>query len=280
MTWAEPEDGALVEHNTVEELVRVYEKAEADIRSGFALVVCAMASLNATVAAGKSDLYLRTRHDRQGIARFDDPDEHLVQLRRDVWRTLIERMQVRRAMSIAAWDKLQRQVNDEDPPAITADNLHDMIAQFREDIPAMLKAAVDEVFDWLRPHGGRYKTNSEFEIGERVVLTGVVSRGFGRTWGTQYNSRDQHLIALENVFYMVAGTPRPEGGYYSDIAAAIKTIPNDQPCVGGTPMFEFRGFKNGNLHLKFRRPDLVAKLNAIAGGNRLKPAPAAAGVSP
>jgi len=275
MTWAEPEDAALAAHNTVEELVRVYEQAEADIRAGFALVVGALDRLNATVAAGKSDLYLRGRHDRQAVARFDDPDDHLIQLRRDVWRTLIERMQVRRAMSIAAWDKLQRQINDEDPPAINAENLTNMVEQFRDDIPEMLKAAVDEVFDWLRPRGGRYKTNSEFEIGERVVLTSVVSRGFGRTWGTQYNSRDQHLIALENVFYMVAGTPRPDRGYYSDLAAAIKQVPNSQPCVGGTEMFEFRGFKNGNLHLKFRRVDLVAKLNAIAGGNRLKPAPAA-----
>lgn len=271
MTRAEPADGALVEHSTVEELVRIYEQAEADIRTGFRLVADAVVSLNNTVAAGGGNLYLRSRFNHHAIAHFDEPDDHLTHLRRDVWSLLIDRMQVRRAMSIAAWEKLQKQINDEDPPAITVSNLHDMVDQFREDIPTMLKEAVAEVFEWLRPRGGRYKTNSEFEIGERVVLTGCVSHGSAGKWDRSYY-RSQYLIALENVFYTVAGTPRPVQGYYADLEVAIMAIPNSQPCIGGTDMFEFRGYRNGNLHLKFRRMDLVAKLNAIAGGNRLKPA--------
>jgi Domain of unknown function (DUF4942) len=269
VTWADAQDAILVEHNTVKELVRVYEQAESDIRRGFKMVVDALASLNGTVAAGQGNLYLRSRFNHHAVAHFDEPDDHLIHLRRDVWRILVERMQVRRAMSIAAWEKLEKEINDGDPPAITAENLNSMVEQFREDIPAMLKAAIGEVFEWLRPRGCRYKTNSQYEIGERVVLTGCVSRGHTK-WDRQYY-RSQHLIALENVFYMVDGKPRPILGYYADIETAIMQIPISQPCVGGTELFEFRGYRNGNLHLKFRRMDLVAKLNAIAGENRLKP---------
>jgi Domain of unknown function (DUF4942) len=34
--------------------------------------------------------------------------------------------------------------------------------------------------------------------------------------------------------------------------------------------FKFKAHRNGTLHLTFKRPDLVAKLNAIAGGKSLR----------
>jgi hypothetical protein len=37
--------------------------------------------------------------------------------------------------------------------------------------------------------------------------------------------------------------------------------------------FKFRCFANRNLHLEFKRLDLVAKLNAVAGGMRLRSEP-------
>src|SRR5436190_20361060 len=37
-----------------------------------------------------------------------------------------------------------------------------------------------------------------------------------------------------------------------------------------TDYFKFRCFRNRNLHQEFKRLDLVAKLNAIAGGMRLR----------
>jgi hypothetical protein len=40
--------------------------------------------------------------------------------------------------------------------------------------------------------------------------------------------------------------------------------------VGETEYFAFRCFRNHNLHLRFKRPDLVAKINQIAGGNALR----------
>ena len=40
---------------------------------------------------------------------------------------------------------------------------------------------------------------------------------------------------------------------------------------GETPLFGFRVFRNGNLHIEFKRPDLLDRLNRIAGGARLRP---------
>jgi len=40
---------------------------------------------------------------------------------------------------------------------------------------------------------------------------------------------------------------------------------------GETPLFRFKAFRNQNVHLEFKRLDLLKRFNQIAGGRRLKP---------
>lgn len=141
-------------------------------------------------------------------------------------------------------------------------------AQFYSDhIDDMMGEAVAEVFEFLRPRNDHYKTNSELEIGPKVILTCVetwFSGGFHvRHWWSQ------RLTAMENVFTALDGKGAVSKTYYSALENAIKAAP-----VGETPYFAYKCFKNGNLHLQFRRPDLLQRLNQIAGGRRLRPAAA------
>jgi hypothetical protein len=257
---------------SIQELVAVYRKAEGEIRAGFTLVRGALDALNGAFALGHLGFTLRTKY-QEARAPWGDPDEALVELRRSIWAHLIERTQIRKAMSIQAWKDLQQEIDNGEPPEITEENVAGMIARFRADAPAMLEQAVKEVFDFLRPPRSDYKTNTELELGERVILKWYVERGWGRNWHVDYN-RSQHLIALENVFGVLEGKIRDVGGT-SNLEAAIEAIPCTQPCVGETPLFAFRGYKNRTLHLRFKRMDLVARLNQIAGGARLKPSRAA-----
>lgn len=262
-------DTEIAERLSIPELVAVYRQAEADIRASFAVIKAALGRLDQTIA-GEIGFHLFSRHGHHETD-WSDPEGHLLHLRRQAWRKLLERMQIRKAMSIAAWKALEEQVENDEPPPITAENVEALVAQFRDDMPAMLEAAVHEVFDFLRPHHDRYKTNSQFEIGERVVLTNFVRRGYGRHWDVEYH-HEQHLQALENVFGMLEGKMVDKtDGYYSRLSTAIKAIPVGEPCQGETDLFEFRGWKNQNLHLKMKRMDLVKKLNAAAGGKRLRP---------
>ena len=50
----------------------------------------------------------------------------------------------------------------------------------------------------------------------------------------------------------------------------IDAIEAAKDGTGETEYLRFRCFRNRNLHLEFKRLDLVAKLNAIAGGMRLR----------
>ena len=98
---------------------------------------------------------------------------------------------------IKAWDELQRTIEKEDPPPITVENVEALVRRFQVDAGDMLRASVEEVFDWLRPRCSEYKTNTEFEIGKRVVLSWMVEPWV--TCWTVVHSHEQNLIALERV---------------------------------------------------------------------------------
>ena len=55
----------------------------------------------------------------------------------------------------------------------------------------------------------------------------------------------------------------------SDLKTAIESANPEDPRFE-TEYFSGRSYRNGNMHLEFRRPDLVAKLNSLAGGRNLR----------
>ena len=254
-----PDFEAIAGRQTVAEFVHEYGQAEKNIRAGFALVKSGLEALG----EGTS-LYVNHYVD------FEDVDEVATMLRRKAWSNIVDRLQMRRAMSVKAWEEFEKRMRTGECPPMTVEIVEGMVRQYKQDLPAMLEASVVEIFEWLRPHDSEYKTNTEYEIGKRVVMNGIVRRSYS-TWGIS-NWYRQELIALENVFDLVAGKqPAERVNGRSKLETAICSIHLSGPCEGDTEHFRFRGFKKGTLHLEFLNPEHVARLNAIAGGARLKP---------
>jgi len=76
---------------------------------------------------------------------------------------------------------------------------------------------------------------------------------------------NRKLRALDRVFCLLDGKGVPEG-YSSPLIDAIET---SQDGYGETEYFCFRACKNRNLHLEFKRPDLVEQFNRVAGGGNI-----------
>lgn len=81
------------------------------------------------------------------------------------------------------------------------------------------------------------------------------------------------LRALENVFTALDGKGSITKTHNGEIIDAINRSTDG---TGETDYFRFRACRNRNLHLEFKRLDLLARLNQIAGGARLRPKPEAA----
>ena len=80
--------------------------------------------------------------------------------------------------------------------------------------------------------------------------------------------------ALEGQPPRIDGTGESGKSYYGAIGTVIAS--EDFDGDGETPHFKFRVFKNGNMHLWFKRKDLLARFNALAGGARLRAGSSAA----
>lgn len=262
------DDDTLARRLSVSELVAVFEETEREIKAGCAQISAAMQTLNRAFCAKDREFYLSSTR-RSSFSEYDlkDPTDTLRQLRRQVWSAFIDALEIKRFCSIQAAKQLEQDFDNEEPPPITTETVLQLAQQFRSQMPQLLKQAVDEVFNVLRPPSSNFKTNSEFEIGERVILEGYVERAF-YGWTVNYHY-EQRLTAIENVFRALDGKGQVTKTHYSEISNAIKACKGDS-CEGETEYFEFRGFKKRSLHLRIKRADLLARFNAMAGGMRLK----------
>lgn len=265
------EGDQLTKKLSIPDLVAVYERSEADIRAGFALVARAQQALNDAFTLDSNHGIAIQNHRDQ--IHFDDPERNLKLVRQSIWRTLVERLELRRFMSISAWTELQKQLDQTDAvPEITEATIAAMAEQFSSRMPEMLEAAVAEVFNYLRPPGSRYKRNSEFEVPKRVVLSFVIDQWYAKGYASKpmhvNYTYEQNLTALENVFQALDGSGSVSKSHYSELSGAIKRTLLGE--LGETKYFRFRGYRNGSLHLLFLREDLLLKFNQIAGGNRLR----------
>jgi len=213
------------------------------------------------------DISLHSHH-------YDNAKELIDEVRKDAWSALINRMELRKIMSIADQKKLDEQLEKgEGMPDITLPNLLAMLEGTIAKIPDYVNAAVQEVYDWLRPctnHKLEYVTNqkSQWELKEKLILEWIVER-VGDHWYLNHY-REERIRALDNVFHALDGKGLPKG-YYGPLIEAIKKLNwRNGESVGETEYFRFKCFKNGNLHLEFKRADLLAKFNTAAGGMRLK----------
>jgi hypothetical protein len=258
----------LSRRQTVTELVAVYESVAADIRSGFAALHAAEVKLNAAFVLGGSG-YLYIGDNRGRYPDFKNPDLALTRLKRDTWRFIVERLELRRLLSVKRANELDKILSDGALPDITVDNVMAFAASYLANLDIMLTEAVAEVFEVLRPHQSKLKTNSEMEIPRKVVLEYTVTRGYGSPFRVSDHA-EKLTTAIENVFSALDGKGQVTRQYHSDMSNAVKAM--DATGRGETPYFRLRACKNRNLHIEFKRLDLLAKLNQIAGGKRLRPA--------
>ncbi len=263
--------------NSIPALCRAFAQAEADVRQAFALIVGAESSLNATFAPGATCRTFYVDATTHGSTdNFENVERAVMRLRRRAWSLIVDRLELRRMLSIKRREEMETFLDTGDLPTLTEATVHAFIDQRVAELPAMIEEAIVEVFHWLRPPAGSYREqhyktnqkNARFELGSRVILTGLVHRKDGGGYGVDWQD-SARLTALENIFSAMDGKGMVTKGFRSDLENALAA--SGREGVGATPYFGFRACRNHALHLHFKRLDLLAQLNRRAGGKALKP---------
>jgi len=177
---------------------------------------------------------------------------------RNAWKGIVKKTNIKKMISTGRKRQLDEQLDRGKLPELNQKALADIGLN----LDMYFKEAVQEVFVWLRPPGSKLKTNTECEIGKKVIIKSAV--------GDRYSDDvDYRFSCLDNVFHLLdgQGISKPPNDAMTLIQAAIL----DDGCRCETPYFQFRWFNNGNMHIWFKRLDLVKELNRIGGGNRIRP---------
>jgi hypothetical protein len=210
----------------------------------------------------------------------DGIDSLMMEMRRHAWAVLIEKLDIYKIMSSKRAAELKDVLHNrwrrgearEQLPEITEETILSVLAGFVESAETYLQEKITEEFEFWRPglNGhNRHKTNAQSDRVARKVIKGYMVRSsYSATTPFQPTyEREPHLIALDSVFHALDGKG-PLKEHKGQLASAIIRSVDG---AGETDYFAFRCFQNGNLHLTFRRDDLLAKFNRIgsAGSNRV-----------
>lgn len=268
------EETGLIKPTTITNMVNGWKQAEQKIRYAHRLLHEADTLLRDEFCG--PGRYVHVKYDE---LHRDTLDDLLTDLKKNGWECIIERTNLRKVMSHRRQQEIDDQLkNPKALPEITEPNILAMLETTYNSMALFAEEMVREVYDWLRPGGytlAQYKTNQKSEVagvGEKIIKTWAVERGYNseHPWRIRYNSQESYT-ALDNVFSLLDGKGVAKT-HYGPTYDAVANCGRDGICE--TEYFRLKCYHNGNLHIQFKRLDLLAEFNRVAGGARIRNGPA------
>lgn len=269
--------GAVVPRATIRDMVRrrqialdqmsAYYQALSATEQAATVAFDAYAKIDQTGRANRYNVHGKKeeKHFLNGfkITAHDDFTETARKMiDRRVWAVLIELTELERLMDKKAKDELSANLNGNDVPEATEENILATLQTFMGDADTIFKRGIANCFSTL---DRRFRSHDGWKIGHRVVLSHTFDR-WG-LWSHSSNQRDA-LHDIDRTFAVLDGKESPHL-----IAGIVAAVENGRRGFGLKPRqslheteyFRVRCFQNGNMHIWFKRDDLVARVNKLLG---------------
>ncbi|SKA40509.1 Methyltransferase domain-containing protein [Enhydrobacter aerosaccus] len=266
---------AILPRATIRDMCRRRQHALDLFGQAFTVLTTAAEALDQAKAAffaidqrGRSDRFTHFNEQEQAhflaglevpeLETFTEAARKMVDRR--MWAVLVEMTDLERLMDKQAKDQLHRQLQEEVPEAIES-NVYATLQQLMLDADVIFKRGIANCFTSL---DRRFRSHDGWKIGSRVIL----SRAFGDTghWNFYRSERDT-LHDIDRTFNVLDGRQNPHlvGGIVHAVEQARQGGWGARQTEVESDYFKVRVFMNGNLHIWFKRDDLVEKVNALLG---------------
>lgn len=163
----------------------------------------------------------------------------------EAWKYLMDASGLESAMSAATKDAWYKQIGERKTPPLTKENI---VATFKDLFVRKDEIFEDGVIAAFRKCSWDHRTNLPVKFGKKVI--------FAFSYG---NSHLHEVDDLRRVLHVFDGKPQPDHrhGVYAKFFrhGSVGQFEDDYVIV--------ERFKNGNVHCKFKKPELTEKLNAI-----------------
>lgn len=198
----------------------------------------------------------------------------LREMKRHAWAVLVRKLDIMKLMSAKRQEELKEalfysrghnKAAVDALPDIAPETIMAVLSGYIESAHEFLEEKIREEYRWLVPCSANHElvTNQLDRVGRKVIKHFCVHRNYDGGFTTNYHN-ETHLSAIDSVFFALdgKGIPKEHGG---QLVSAIKSSGKDG--VGETDYFRFKCYRNNNLHLEFKRLDLLARFNEIAVGD-------------
>lgn len=266
----------IVKRGTIAEKIKAHNQAVELVEAGYKQLAQAKEILDNEF--GKDSYFYVMPHSHQSCTNPEEAPKIVTEgIKRQAWKELYDSLEINRIMSIERGDETAEKLNKGELPPLTIEAVYEVFEMLNQNINSFARESVKEIFEWIRPHelwhgDSHYKTNQKnarIELGKKIIHGGMVELKYSRT-GYQVSYRNEkYLTALDRVFHMLEGKNMLENSHRSPIVDAINLT--DASGKAETDYFKCKCYQNGNIHIEFKRLDLVGKFNAMAGGMNLKP---------
>lgn len=255
----------LIEYTTAEQLAGVYNVAVAKLIAAAEQIDQASQQLTEAFDPERSyafDVQLRFE-GRDYRTHREDVDHLRKRLRLEAWRVIVRKIGIEKVMSAKAVKELREALDGKGPewPEITPESIVQVAQGYAMSALEFLEEAIAEEYEFWRPRKrfAPYQRNSDWKLNRKIIRPYVVTKDW-QGWRCTYHN-EAHVRALDSIFHSLDGRG-PLKDHTSPLMAAIARA---QDGAGETDFFRFRCYHNGNIHLEFRRQDLLDNFNAIAG---------------
>ncbi len=214
---------------------------------------------------GQHRTYFHSNFTNYGVPKLKDVK---ADIKSKFWNLICEKTVFQMTLTPKKKEEIHKDIREDKTPEFTADNINNFIQDTLKSAGSLFDDYIKMVENILRPYGySNLKTNLKTDKGmqEKVILHGYIDNNY--CFSLRYDRHDD-LRALWNVMRHFDNKPKDE--YSDDLVAIISdNLRNKNIREFNTEYFQVKCFKNGNIHLKNNRLDLVNKFNKYCGYNNL-----------
>jgi len=257
----------IISHNTAESIAQHYAEATKNIRNGLMYLQKAYQELKQYLECPTVIPPRFAHYDFNTQEAVEDTVENIrKKLKADTWLSLVRTSGIDEVMTEKTRRIFEQEVERDKTPEITAENIIKVLSRFTSNVPVFAKEFVEDAVRALHPRFSKLKTNKRLEIEKKVIVEYGVEFFCGSFVLSMCGKKT--LKTIDNAFHLLDG--KGVAKYPDDLVTQVKQALIDKKGTCETEYFSCKWYRNGNIHVAFKRLDLVEQLNRVWGRDKVK----------
>lgn len=281
----EYQENGIIKYDEVKELVNRYVAAVDKFDSVIAANKEMQDLISPICKSNEMDIKFGAYHQRNTYSSISR-EEFKKELQKSAWKSVFGKFDMSKYLTSKTMEKVNKFVEQQTNVPFTRTNIFKMIEMIVGTHGGRVQQVIVEAFDKITSHHheNRYsqkgwKTNDEYRVGKKFILPWMIegddSGGFRARWDRNGCVMDD----INKALCYVTGTDfKKHGDWHTfclnkviiDETKSIDAYGNSE-YIGREfskwydwGFFEVKGFKNRNLHVKFKSEEVWEKFNQVA----------------